>query len=28
MGKMIEQIWVRKTSDLLGAIELDEQFWT
>jgi len=28
MGKMIEPIWVRKTSDLLGAIELGEQIWT
>jgi len=28
MGKMIEQIWIRKTSFRLRASELEREIWT
>jgi len=28
MGEMIEQIWVRKTSEALGAKKPVNEFWT
>jgi len=28
MGEMIEQIWVRKTSEALGAEKPVNEFWT